>query len=179
MGRISGPFPSALTGSSDPSAVSIRGTLVRQLIGRDNRNSEESPMKITVETVVNAPLSQVWDAWSNPADIEQWNSAGDDWHTTRSSVDLREGGRFLSRMEARDGSAGFDFEGTYTRVEPQQTIEYRMSDGREVEVHFQERAGGVLVKNTFDAESENPPEMQREGWQAILDNFGRHVEARG
>lgn len=135
-------------------------------------------MKITVETAVNAPLEKVWHEWSNPADIEQWNSPSDDWHTTRSTVDLREGGTFLSRMEARDGSAGFDFEGTYTRVVPRRTIEYRMSDGREVEVDFAEQSDGVLVKTTFDAESENSPEVQREGWQAILDNFGRYVEAR-
>lgn len=135
-------------------------------------------MKITVETVVNADVKLVWDAWSNPADIEQWNTAQADWHTTRSSVDLREGGRFASRMEAKDGSEGFDFEGTYTRIVPGKIIEYRMSDGREVEVEFVERADGVLVKETFDTESENPPEVQRQGWQAILDNFGRHVEAK-
>lgn len=136
-------------------------------------------MKITVETIVKAKLSQVWDAWNNPADIKQWNTAQDDWHTTRSTVDLREGGKFMSRMEARDGSGGFDFEGTYTRIVPHKAIEYRMSDGREVEVEFVERGGGVLVKETFDPETENPPELQRQGWQAILDNFGRHVEAKG
>jgi uncharacterized protein YndB with AHSA1/START domain len=136
-------------------------------------------MKITVETVVKANLNKVWDAWNNPADIEQWNTAPDDWHTTRSSVDLREGGKFRSRMEAKDGSEGFDFEGTYTRVVPHKTIEYRMSDGREVTVEFVERAATVLVQETFDAETENPPELQRSGWQAILDNFGRHVEAKG
>lgn len=136
-------------------------------------------MKITVERVVKAKPNQVWDAWNNPADIKQWNAAQDDWHTTRSAVDLREGGKFSSRMEAKDGSAGFDFEGTYTRIVPHKTIEYQMSDGREVKVEFVERAGGVLVKETFDAETENPPEVQRQGWQAILDNFGRHVEAKG
>ena len=135
-------------------------------------------MKITVETVVNAPLKQVWDAWNNPADIKQWNTAQEDWHTTKSTVDLREGGKFTARMEARDGSEGFDFEGTYTRVVPQKAIEYRMSDGREVKVEFVERGGGVVVKETFDTENENPPELQRQGWQAILDNFGRHVEAK-
>ena len=135
-------------------------------------------MKITVEKVVRAGLEPVWDAWNSPADIEQWNSAQDDWHTTRSAVDLREGGKFSSRMEAKDGSGGFDFEGTYTRVVPQKAIEYRMSDGREVSIEFVERADGVLVKETFDAESENPAELQRQGWQAILDNFGRHVEAK-
>src|SRR3954454_7197488 len=122
-------------------------------------------MKITVETVVRATPDKVWDAWNSPADIRQWNTAQDDWHTTRSSVDLREGGKFLSRMEARDGSVGFDFEGTYTRIVPHQTIEYRMGDGREVTVEFVERTGGVLVKETFDAETENSPELQRRGWQ--------------
>jgi uncharacterized protein YndB with AHSA1/START domain len=136
-------------------------------------------MKITVETVINATLDDVWDAWNNPEDIQRWNTAHEDWHTTRSSVDLREGGSFTSRMEARDGSAGFDFEGTYTRIVPREAIEYRMSDGREVQVEFLERPGGVLVKETFDAETENTPELQRHGWQAILDNFGRHVEAKG
>ena len=135
-------------------------------------------MKITIETLVQALLARVWDAWNTPADIMQWNTAQDDWHTTRSTVDLREGGKFLSRMEAKDGSMGFDFEGTYTRIVPHEIIEYRMSDGREVTVEFVERPEGVLVKTAFDAESENPPEMQREGWQAILDNFGRHVEAK-
>jgi uncharacterized protein YndB with AHSA1/START domain len=133
-------------------------------------------MKITVETHVNAKPAKVWEAYNNPDDIRQWNTAQDDWHTTRSTVDLREGGKFHSRMEAKDGSQGFDFEGTYTRVVPQKSLEYRMSDGREVQVEFVERAGGVLVKTTFDAETENPPELQREGWQAIQDNFGRHVE---
>lgn len=136
-------------------------------------------MKITVETVVNAPLNRVWDTWNTPADIKRWNTAQDDWHTTRSTVDLREGGTFLARMEAKDGSQGFDFEGTYTRVIPNKLIEYRMSDGREVRVEFAQRNDGVHVKETFDAETENTPELQRSGWQAILDNFRRHVEGRG
>jgi uncharacterized protein YndB with AHSA1/START domain len=136
-------------------------------------------MKITVETLVNAKLNKVWDAWNNPADIMRWNTAQEDWHTTRSTVDLREGGKFMARMEAKDGSAGFDFEGTYTRIVPKKVIEYRMSDGREVKVEFVERAGGILVQETFDAETENTPEFQRQGWQAIIDNFRRHVEAKG
>jgi uncharacterized protein YndB with AHSA1/START domain len=136
-------------------------------------------MKIAIETAVKASLNRIWDAWNHPADIKQWNAASDDWHTTRSTVDLREGGKFLSRMEARDGSEGFDFEGTYTRVVPRQLIEYQMADGRAVKVEFVERSGDVLVKTLFDAETENPEEMQRAGWQAILDNFGRYVEAKG
>lgn len=133
-------------------------------------------MKITVETHVKADLDKVWNVYNNPDDITRWNAASDDWHTTRSTVDLREGGRFLSRMEAKDGSAGFDFEGTYTRVEPRRTIEYRIADGREVQVEFDERDDGVVVRTTFDPENENPPELQRAGWQAISDNFGRYVE---
>jgi len=133
-------------------------------------------MKITVETVVRADLSKVWNAWNNPEDIQQWNSASDDWHTPRSTVDLREGGKFVARMESKDGAEGFDFEGTYTRVEPRKLIEYRMSDGRECKVEFAERTGGVLVKETFDAETINTPALQRQGWQSILESFARHVE---
>ena len=135
-------------------------------------------MKITIETVANADLNTVWDAWNDPADIKEWNTAQEDWHTTHSAVDLREGGKFLSRMEAKDGSAGFDFEGTYTRVVPRKVIEYRMADGREVQNEFTETGGGVHVRVSFDAETENSPELQRAGWQAILDSFRRHVEAK-
>lgn len=133
-------------------------------------------MKITVETFVKATPQRVWEAWNAPADIMQWNNASPDWHTPRATVDLRDGGTFTSRMEARDGSMGFDFGGTYTKVVPQRLIEYRMGDGREVQVEFTAKDGGVAVKETFDAESTNPAEMQRGGWQAILDNFKRHVE---
>ncbi len=135
-------------------------------------------MKITIEALVRAELNKVWEVWNSPADIMQWNAANEDWHTTASTVDLREGGTFRSRMEAKDGSAGFDFEGTYTRIVPKKLIEYRMSDGRAVRVEFVERAEGVQIKETFDAEGEHSPELQRQGWQAILDNFVRHVEAR-
>lgn len=132
-------------------------------------------MNITVETVVKADLDTVWQAWNNPDDIKQWNAASDDWHTTHSTVDLREGGTFLSRMEAKDGSMGFDFTGTYTRIVPHQLIAYVLEDGREVTVEFIEDDEGVRVRETFAAESEVDPEMQRAGWQAILDNFARHV----
>lgn len=135
-------------------------------------------MKITIETVVPAKLGEVWEAWNTPSDIMQWNAASDDWHTTRSEVDLREGGSFVSRMEAKDGSMGFDFGGTYTRVVPHELIEYRMSDGREVTIQFAEVAEGILVRETFDAENVHPAEFQRQGWQAILDNFRRHVESK-
>lgn len=135
-------------------------------------------MEITVETVVNAPAPVVWKAWNDPEDIKQWNAASDDWHTTKSSVDLREGGHFSSRMEAREGGEGFDFEGVYTKVEPYERLEYRMADGRSVKVEFIPVAGGTLVRETFDAESENPPEVQREGWQRILSRFAHHVETK-
>jgi len=135
-------------------------------------------MKITVETLVKADLDAVWAAWNEPEDIKQWNAASDDWHTTQSTVDLREGGRFSARMEAKDGSFGFDFEGTYTRIVPRKLIEYQMDDDRTCKVEFVEDAGGVLVRETFDAETENAPELQRQGWQAILDSFARHVEGK-
>jgi uncharacterized protein YndB with AHSA1/START domain len=135
-------------------------------------------VKITVETVVQADPKDVWEAWNTPEDIRRWNAASDDWHTTKSAVDLREGGKFSARMEAKDGSEGFDFEGTYTRVVPRKRLSYRMEDGRTVDVEFEPTAEGVRIVETFDAETENPPEMQRQGWQAILDNFRRHVEAK-
>lgn len=135
-------------------------------------------MKITIETLVKADLNTVWGAWNNPGDIKQWNAASDDWHTTQSTVDLREGGKFSSRMEAKDGSTGFDFEGTYTRIVPQKIIEYRLRDGRDVKIEFTEGPDGVLVRETFEAESQIGRKHQRRGWQAILDNFARHVEAK-
>jgi uncharacterized protein YndB with AHSA1/START domain len=134
-------------------------------------------VKITVETVVKAPLDAVWAQWNDPEAIKQWNAASDDWHTPSARVDLREGGGFSARMEAKDGSMGFDFEGTYTRVVPQSLIEYGMADGRSCRVEFKPEGGAVRVSETFDAESRNPPEMQRQGWQAILDRFARHAEA--
>ncbi len=135
-------------------------------------------MKITVETQVAAPIEEVWRAWTTPEDIKQWNAASDDWHTTAATVDLREGGEFSSRMEAKDGSAGFDFAGTYTRVVPHELIEFAFGD-RAARVEFLQADGGVLVRETFDAETTYTPEQQQAGWQAILDNFARHVEARG
>jgi uncharacterized protein YndB with AHSA1/START domain len=133
-------------------------------------------MKITVETKVRAPLAHVWRCWTTPEDIKAWNAASDDWHTTAASVDLREGGAFTSRMEAKDGSMGFDFAGTYTKIEPQRLIAARFGD-RTLMVEFQESGDGVTIRETFDAESEHPVEMQRQGWQAILDRFARHAEA--
>ncbi len=133
-------------------------------------------MKITVETVVQAPFALVWKAYTSPEDIVRWNAASDDWHTTKASVDLRVGGAFSSRMEAKDGSMGFDFAGTYTRIDEQKRIEYAFGD-RAATVEFDEASGGVRVRVTFDAETTFPPEQQRGGWQAILDNFKRHTES--
>ncbi len=134
-------------------------------------------MKIIVETTIQAPIAKVWSAYTTPEDIIQWNAASDDWHTPKATVDLRVGGEFVSRMEAKDGSFGFDFAGTYTRIVPEKLIEYSFGD-RTAEIEFEDGANGVTVRVSFDAESENPAEMQRQGWQAILNNFARHVEGR-
>lgn len=133
-------------------------------------------MKVTVETTVHAPLEEVWQAYVTPDDIMQWNTASDDWHTTSSRVDLRPGGEFSSRMEAKDGSAGFDFEGTYTRIITNRLIEYSLGE-RQVAVNFAEVAGGTQVRVVFDSEPTHSIEQQREGWQAILDRFARYVTA--
>ncbi|MCB1760416.1 MAG: SRPBCC family protein [Gammaproteobacteria bacterium] len=132
-------------------------------------------MRISVETTVEAPLEEVWRAYTTPDDIMQWNASSDDWHTTASSVDLRVGGGFSSRMEAKDGSVGFDFAGTYTNIVDHQLIEYSFGD-RAAEVRFSESPNGVKVWVTFDAETTHGEAQQREGWQAILNRFKRHVE---
>jgi uncharacterized protein YndB with AHSA1/START domain len=132
--------------------------------------------RITVEANIAAPIGQVWRAWNTPEDIKQWNAASDDWHTTKSAVDLRVGGAFSSRMEAKDGSMGFDFAGTYTKVIEHRLIESSFGD-RVLLVEFVSEPGGVTVRETFDAESTYPLEQQRQGWQAILNSFKKHVES--
>ena len=134
-------------------------------------------MKITVTTVVRAPLAEVWQAYTTPDDIKAWNAASSDWHTTQAEVDLRVGGKFCSRMEAKDGSFGFDFAGEYTKLIPQQLIEY-VFDERNVSVNFTESSDGILVKVSFDPESIHPEEQQREGWQSSLNNFAKYVSER-
>ena len=131
--------------------------------------------KITVETTVVAPIAKVWRAYTTPEDIKQWNAASDDWHTTAAAVDLRVGGAFASRMEAKDGSMGFDFAGTYTKIVPNKLIAYSFGD-RVAQVEFDAAGNDVKLRVTFDAESENSIEMQRGGWEAILKNFARFVE---
>lgn len=133
-------------------------------------------MKITVSTVIAAPISEVWRLYTSPEDIKAWNAASADWHTTAATVDLRVGGKFCSRMEAKDGSFGFDFAGEYTQVEEPRLIEYQFGD-RVCRVELSEGPTGVTVKVTFDAEQTHSEEQQRVGWQAILDNFAGHVLA--
>ncbi|MEO7014288.1 MAG: SRPBCC domain-containing protein [Dokdonella sp.] len=135
-------------------------------------------MKILVETLVKSDAETVWNAWTDPEDIKQWNAASDDWHTTSSRVDLQVGGEMSSRMEAKDGSIGFDFTASFTKIELHRLIEFNLEDGRHVRVEFLREANGVRVREAFDADPQNAPDMQRQGWQAILDNFTRHVEAK-
>ena len=132
---------------------------------------------ITVENTINAPVEKVWAYWSAPEHITKWNNASEDWHSPRAENDLRTGGKFSTRMEAKDGSMGFDFGGTYDEVKTNEVIAYTMSDGRKVVVNFTKEGDQTKVIETFDAEETNPIEMQRGGWQAILDNFKKYVEA--
>lgn len=132
--------------------------------------------KITVQSRVNAPVSKVWEYWNTPGHITKWNSASPDWHTPKSENDLRVGGRFTARMEAKDGSFGFDFGGTYDEVIPHEKICYTMDDGRKTEISFITDGTETKVIETFEAESENPIEMQQGGWQAILDSFKKYTE---
>jgi uncharacterized protein YndB with AHSA1/START domain len=134
-------------------------------------------MKITVEISVAAPVDAAWKAYTTPEDIKRWNAASDDWHTTAATVDLRVGGKFSSRMEAKDGSMGFDFAGTYTKVVPNKLIEYAFGD-RTAQVEFEPVPEGVGLRVTFDSEATHSIDQQRGGWQAILNNFARYVQAR-
>lgn len=135
--------------------------------------------RITVSAVVNKPVAHVWKIWTDPAHITQWCAASDDWHCPKATNDPRTGGKFSSTMAARDGSASFDFEGVYDEVQLHKRIAYTMGDGRTCEILFTEEDGGTKVVESFDAEAQNPVEMQRDGWQAILDRFKKHAEAQG
>lgn len=132
--------------------------------------------RITVKKTVKAPANKVWEVWSNPEHIVKWNTPSEDWHTPHAENDLKVGGTFLSRMEAKEGSFGFDFEGKYDEVEPQKRIAYTLKDGRKVETDFKEKNGQTEITSTFDPELQNSIEMQRDGWQAILDSFKRYTE---
>lgn len=133
--------------------------------------------KVTVEAIVHVPLERVWVYYTDPKHIIHWNNASSDWHTPHAKNDLRVGGRFVFRMEARDGSEGFDFNGTYTEVKKHALISYVIEDGRTVSVTFAAHGNTTSVKTVFEAETINPVKMQREGWQSILNNFKRYVES--
>ncbi|RNI31415.1 SRPBCC family protein [Rufibacter latericius] len=133
--------------------------------------------KITVEATISADTKKVWDFWTRPEHITGWNFATEDWQCPRAENDLREGGRYFARMEAKDGSFGFDFEATYDEVLPQKRITYTMDDGRQSTTEFEDLGGSTKVTTTFDAEKQHDSEMQRAGWQAILNNFKSYAEA--
>lgn len=133
--------------------------------------------KITVEATINAPVEKVWQVWNAPADIVKWNTPDPSWHTPRSENDLRLNGKFKNRMEAKDGSFGFDFEGTYDKVDLHKEIAYTMPDGRTATTLFAAKEGITTVATTFDPETENDPEFQKQGWQAILNSFVKYVES--
>ncbi len=137
----------------------------------------EQPTVITIQTSIEAPVAKVWEKWNTPADIIQWNAASDDWHTTKAENDLRPGGTLLSRMEAKDGSMGFDFGAVYDQVITNELIEYTLGDGRKVKIVFEKEGDITHVTESFEAESQNSVELQQYGWQAILNNFKKHVEA--
>lgn len=133
-------------------------------------------VKITVKTTVNAPVEKVWEYWTEPKHITKWNNASDDWHTPIAENDLTVGGKFLTRMEAKDGSFGFDFGGIYDEVKLKELISYTMGDGRKVTITFNGHGNETEVIETFDPETTNPIEMQQAGWQSILDNFKKYSE---
>jgi uncharacterized protein YndB with AHSA1/START domain len=137
---------------------------------------ETTVKPITVEAVINAPVEKVWKYWNSPEHITKWCSASDDWHAPFAENDPRTGGRFKTRMEAKDGSMGFDFEGVYSNVEPNNVMQYEMGDGRRVKVVFSDLDGTTKVTEIFEPESNNPIEMQQGGWQAILDSFKKYTE---
>lgn len=135
----------------------------------------EKPV-ITVEVTLNAPVEKVWEAWTEPKHVTQWNNASEDWHTPHAENDLRVGGRFVSRMEAKDGSAGFDFNGVYDEVTLHEHIAYTMEGGRKVQIMFTKSEDQTIVTESFEAEDENSLELQKTGWQSILDNFKKYAE---
>jgi len=136
-----------------------------------------SKTNITVETTVQAPVEKVWACWNEPKHITQWCQASDDWHAPRAENDLKEGGKFSTTMAAKDGSFSFDFGGVYTKVAENKVIEYTIGDGRNVSIQFEDDGTATKIVETFEAETTHPEEMQRAGWQAILDNFKKYVES--
>ncbi len=139
--------------------------------------STETKTTVTVEATINAPAEKVWKLWTTPEDICQWNNASDDWHTTRAENDLRACGKFTSRMEAKDGSMGFDFWGIHDEVKTTEVIASTMGDGRKMKVIFTSLGDSTKVTELFEAETQNTIELQRGGWQAILDSFKKYAES--
>lgn len=133
--------------------------------------------RITVESTINADIKKVWDYWTMPQHITKWNFASDDWECPSAENDMRVGGKYKARMQAKDGSFGFDFEATYDEIIPHKEISYTMPDGRQVTTDFEDLGGKTKITTVFDAENENPVEMQKGGWQAILDNFRKYTES--
>jgi uncharacterized protein YndB with AHSA1/START domain len=132
--------------------------------------------RVTVQTTIHAPMEVVWTSWLEPRHIEKWNAASDDWHTPKAINEIREGGHFIYTMAARDGSVSFDFSGTFVDIIEHKKIVTRLDDDRSVWVSFEDREEGVLLTETFEIEDENSEELQRMGWQAILDNFKKYTE---
>jgi len=131
---------------------------------------------ITIETIVNVPIEKAWECWSAPEHITKWAFASDEWHCPSAENDIQVGGKFTTRMEAKDGSFGFDFWGIYDEVQKNKFIAYTMGDGRKATITFTDLGNQTKLIESFDPESENPIEMQRAGWQAILNNFKKHTE---
>jgi uncharacterized protein YndB with AHSA1/START domain len=147
------------------------------IIKISNKMETQEKTIITVENTVNAPVAKVWEYWTKPEHITQWNNASEDWHTPRAQNDLRVGGNFVCRMEAKDGSFGFDFGGVYDAVTTNEYIEYTLGDGRKVKITFDGNGNATKVTESFEAEEMNSIELQKSGWQAILDNFKKYTES--
>lgn len=138
---------------------------------------ENTKVKITVQVTVKAAIEKIWKVWTTPADLMQWNTASDDWHTTKAENDLKVGGKFSYRMEAKDGSFGFDFGGIYDAVKTNQLIAYTMDDGRTSIITFEQKGNETNIIQTFEAETENSIELQKNGWQQIMNNFKKYTES--
>ena len=138
---------------------------------------ENNKVKITVQVTVKSTIEKVWKVWTSPSDILHWNTASEDWHTTKAENDLKVGGKFSYRMEAKDGSFGFDFGGTYDIIKTNELIAYTMDDGRTSIITFEQKGNETTIVQTFDAENENSIELQQNGWQAIMDNFKKYIES--
>lgn len=142
-----------------------------------NTNVKEN-IKIEVQVIVDATIDKVWKTWTTPADIIRWNAASDDWHTTNATIDLKVGGKFTSRMEAKDGSFGFDFEGIFDEIRINESLAYHLADDRKVKIKFTSFGNATKVTETFDAENTNSIELQKNGWQSILNNFKKYTETK-